>query len=138
MDNMEDIFELPERLQGDERLVRWHAEIVTRLRREAQGLPMKTIQTLLLERIAYNYVQMRSREIDETTSARERREESQFWMSMTQEFNRLLEKHQDKLLNKVIDDVQRILDEVLPDITDKTERQQITRKLTEMFANLEL
>lgn len=149
MDNLEDIFDLPESLRGNPQLERWHREIVLRLRRESMGLPMKTVQMLLLQQIASHYVQMRRIEMaqpdfedmnarDIANYERNRREQSQFWISMTQEFNRLLEKHQDKLLNKVIDDVQRLLKDALPIVTDKVQRRELTRVLTEGFAALEL
>lgn len=149
LDNLEDIFDLPESLRDNEQLVRWHREIVLRLRRESQGLPMKTVQTLLLQQIASHYVQIRHIESlqpsFEDMDARQiaayeknRRDQSQFWISMTQEFNRLLEKHQDKLLNKVLADVQAILKEGLPLITNKDEKRALTRFLSEKFAELEL
>jgi hypothetical protein len=149
LDNLEDIFDLPESLRGNEQLERWHREIVLRLRRESQGLPMKTVQTLLLQQIASHYVQIRHIEsllpdfadMDARQIAlyeKNRRDQSTFWISMTQEFNRLLEKHQDKLMNKVLADVQEILKDGLPMITNKDERRALTRFLSEKFAEMEL
>lgn len=138
LDELHDLFDLPEELQGVEQYVRWHSEISTRLRREASGLPMKTIQLMLMERIVNFYVVMRSMETDPNVSANQQKNALEFWLKMTTEFNRLLEKHQDKLLNEVVLKVQAILREVLPLISNKEERQTVRRELNARFAEIEL
>lgn len=136
-DGLATAFELPESISEDATLLSLHTEIVMRLRREASGLPMKTVQNLLIERIAYFYVAMKQKE-REGISLREQKEILAFWLSMTQEFNRLLEKNTDKLLDEMIMKVQDILKEALPIVSDVPERQKLRRELSERFAEMQL
>lgn len=70
--------------------------IVARMRREAEGLRMTTVQELLIERIAYNYIICRWREnrglgevagFEHTNAAKSYQ---QFWLDMTRVFHQML------------------------------------------------
>lgn len=96
LDALDEAFHLPENIE-DTRLRTLYEVLVHRMRTEAKGLPMTTVQQLLIERIAYNYVVMRDREnghhggFQSSTSAKDF---NTFWLSMTQEFNRMLTKQE--------------------------------------------
>jgi hypothetical protein len=69
--------------------------LVARMRQEARHLPMNTVQQLLIERIASNYIYMRLRERGDLggfPSSAAQKDFNYFWLSMTQEFNRMLGK----------------------------------------------
>lgn len=139
LDAMEDIFVLPESLTQDERIVRWHSEMVTRLRREAQGVPMKTAQYTLMERICYFYANMRYQELhNPEMSQREKMQNMTAWQSMLEQFNKLLEKHNDKIVNEMLIKVQDILFNSLSIITDDRERARFRRHLQEEFSNIDM
>lgn len=71
--------------------------LIFRMRQEAADLPMNTVQQLLIERIARNYIELRMREdgeLDGFSSASAQKEFNTFWLSMTQEFNKMLTKQE--------------------------------------------
>lgn len=139
LDELEDVFALPEPYASDERIQRWHTEIITRLRREAAGVPMTTAQTMLMERIAFFYIVMRFKEYSEGgISARELKDNNSAFLSMLDSFNKLLEKHNDKILHDVILQVTKILMDALPIISDEKERMAMRRRLQEDFASINL
>jgi hypothetical protein len=87
-------FELPDTIT-DPKLRGLYEVLVSRMRDEAKHLPMNTVQQLLIERIAYNYIVLRAKERGEfggfgSTSVQ--KDFNTFWLSMTQEFNRMLGK----------------------------------------------
>lgn len=138
-DAMEDIFTLPESIASDERIQRWYSEMVTRLRREAQGVPMKTAQYTLMERIAFFYANMRYQEFhNDSMTSREKMQNIQAWQSMLEMFNRMLEKHNDKLVREMLIKVQQILKDALPIVADSSDRANLRRKLQEEFASIDL
>lgn len=139
VDALEDIFVLPEDIQSDARIVRWHTEMVERLKREAQGVPMKTAQYTLMERISFFYAYMRYQELhNPDMSSREKMANMTAWQSMLDMFNRMLEKHNDKVLRETILEVQAILKDALPIVSDTKERADLRRHLGERFANIGL
>ncbi len=94
LDDLDAAFHLPDTV-GDQNLRNLYEVIVHRMREEAKDLPMNTVQQLLIERIANNYVFMRSRENGDNggfATASAQKEYNNFWLSMTQEFNRMLGK----------------------------------------------
>lgn len=94
LDDLDGAFELPEHIT-DLRLRSLYEVLVHRMRAEAKNLPMNTVQQLLIERIAYNYIVLRAKEAGELggfAHANVQKDFNAFWLSMTQEFNRLLGK----------------------------------------------
>ncbi len=94
LDDLDAAFELPDVVK-DEKLRGLYEVLVFRMRDEAKHLPMNTIQQLLIERIAYNYIVLRSKERGELggfNTASIQKDFNTFWLSMTQEFNRMLGK----------------------------------------------
>lgn len=139
VNGLDSIFVLPASLAEDARIRAWYEEMVTQLRREAAGIPMKSAQYTLMERIAYYYALMRYQELSEVeVSERERAAVREAWQKMIDQFNRLLEKHNDKLLNEMLVKVQNILFEHLPIVTDERDRKSLRRAYVEAFASIEL
>lgn len=94
LDDLDAAFTLPETVE-DVQLRGLYEVLVHRMRKEAENLPMNTVQQLLIERIAYNYIVMRSRERGELggfVNSNSQKDFNAFWLSMTQEFNRMLSK----------------------------------------------
>lgn len=94
LDSLDAAFELPEVIT-DPRLRQLYEILIHRMRAEARSLPMSTVQELLIERIAFNYIVLRSKERGELGgfgSATVQKDYNTFWLSMTQEFNRMLGK----------------------------------------------
>jgi hypothetical protein len=136
---LDDIFVLPEDLASDEMVLHWYDSMTNELRREAQGVPMKSGQYTLMERIAYAYAYMRYQERhNPDMSIRDRTELRKNWQEPLAEFNRLLEKHNDKLMTEMLVQVQGILKDELSIITNREERNALRRRLAERFANIDL
>ncbi len=95
LDDLDAAFDLPETVVADAKLRGLYEVLVARLRTEARDLPMNTVQQLLIERIATNYIVLKSREAGGAggfTTAAAQKDFNTFWLSMTSEFNRLLSK----------------------------------------------
>jgi hypothetical protein len=95
LDSLDLAFTLPDNIT-DENLRKLYEILVVRMRRESAHLPMNTVQQLLIERIAYNYIVMRYKEAAVSPEnggfqhATQQKEYNTFWLSMTQEFNKQL------------------------------------------------
>lgn len=136
---LESIFVLPDYMASNPRILEWYNEMVTQLRREAQGIPMQAAQYTLMERIAYTYAYMRWQELtNQELSDRARQAMQDSWQKMVDQFNRLLEKHNDKIMTEMLLKIQGIIKEHLATIKDPVERQRITRGLIEDFAALDI
>lgn len=88
----DDLYSLPSVIT-DADLREWFEVIVAKLRDDAAGTSMCTIQELLLERIAYNYVVLRWKEREKGPNggfehSKYHKDYNTFWLAMTQEFMR--------------------------------------------------
>jgi len=136
---LDDIFTLPPHIAEDPQIARWHDEQVRKLRADAAGVPMSSVQEMLLERIAYTYADMRYKERTQPNrSSRDRRDDNAAFMTMTDSFNRLLEKHNDKRVNDMLVQVQDILLEAFDMVTDESEKSAVRRFLAEQLAAINL
>lgn len=97
-DFMQSVYQLPVRVQSDERLVAIHAEFVRKLTHESAGLEMTTLQTILIERIANGYVLLRYHEDHpgEWVGVNTEKDFTQNWRVLVQEFNKILASGEDK------------------------------------------
>lgn len=138
VDGLQAAFTLPRIVAEDETLASLYDTMVARLRREAQGIPMNTVQQLLIERIASFYVQIKHKENTGTFTMNQQKEFNSYWLSLTQEFNRLLQASDDKLREALLTDIQRIVSEALEVITDPEERRTVRRQLAGGFAEINL
>lgn len=136
---LDSIFVLPDHLASDHQILEWYEEMVSQLRREAQGVPMKSGQYTLMERIAFFYANMRYQEFHHPEmSDRQRQANIDNWQKALDQFNRLLEKHNDKVVNEMLIKVHDILMNALPIVTDDKERANLRRHLQEQFANIDM
>lgn len=93
--------------------------IVARMRREASHIQMNTIQQLLMERIALNYIVLRYRESQPTgdeqgfTHAGVQKDFNTFWLTMTREFNELLARFRPSDKDAVMGMVKQAVEEIL-------------------------
>lgn len=136
LDELASAFTLPDYLAEDDELVALHEEIVRRLRREAAGLPMKTAHMLLIERIATFYITIRYKENNDSFRGYQQKEFNAYWLSLTQEFNRVLQANDEKLREAMLLEVQDIVTKAVGLISDATDRQNVRRQLAEGFAGL--
>lgn len=119
-----------------------HSELVSRLREEARHIPhMGTIAELLIERIAFNYILLRYKEgaTDDNarvgfTHERNQKEFNTFWLTMTQEFNKLTRgtmeaaEMRDLVVNQVSDAMAAVLSEMEPGLA-----ADLRTRLTQAF-----
>lgn len=138
LNSLDDAFTLPEQILNNSRLHRLYEVVVNRMRQESQGVPMNTIQTLLMERIAYNYIVMKAREqgiIETQMSAAAQKDLQTWWLAMTAQFNKQLNKateqeFKDKILLEVVN--------VIGNVLSKIEDPKLRKKLRdEMMAGFE-
>jgi hypothetical protein len=138
-DGMERAFRMPAYIAEDEGMSALFNSMVERLRREAQGLPMNTVQQLLIERMASFYVQIKWKEDhDQWSGASQQKDFNTYWLSLTTEFNRLLAASDDKLRAAMLVEVQGVVNEALELVSDREERRSIRRKMAEDFAAINL
>ncbi len=138
-DGLERAFRLPENIAEDLEMAAIHQEIVTRMRREAAGIPMNTVQQLLMERIATSYVQAKMREESGQLTLRDIKDQNASWLAMTQEFNKLLQSSQDKLRDALFTEIQNVITSAIDDtVTDESTLRNLRRRLAGDFAAIDL
>lgn len=144
LDDLDAAFEPPEEVT-DTKLRGLYEVLVARMRDEAKNLPMNTVQQLLIERIAYNYIVLRSKERGELggfAHANVQKDFNAFWLSMTQEFNRMLGKTENmngnerKALLKEIQQV--IVTTVSQSVSDPKTRSDILVNMAAAFETVKL
>ena len=135
--DLDGIFELPDHI-SNENLRTAYEVIVARMRRESRHVPMTTVQQLLIERIAYNYVILRNNENEQAfahTTAQ--KDFNSFWLSMTHEFNSLVRitdaEYRDTLLKHVGKVIRDALIEEFPEAAGA-----IQLRLSQEFARVGL
>lgn len=141
---LDDAFHLPENVT-DNRMRNLYEVLVARMRHEAADLPMNTVQQLLIERIAYNYIIMRERENGANGgfgTSNAQKDFNTFWLSMTQEFNRMLCKaetmngNERKALLKQVQQV--ILSTVDKSVTDPKTRSTLLINMASAFETVKI
>lgn len=138
LDSLDAAFELPE-VVTDQKLRVLYEVLVHRMLKEAEHLPMTTVQTLLIERIAFNYIVLRSKERGELggfNNSSIQKDYNTFWLAMTQEFNRLLGKVEgigvaDR--KSMLKEVQQVIMGVLATINDTRLRTELMEKMAAGF-----
>lgn len=129
-ERLDQVFTLPKAMvEAFPQLEEIHDEIVMRFKSEAHGMPMNTVQTLLLERIAYNYVYLKYRELSGEVAGKDQKDFNSFWLSMTQEFNRLLTVNEAERREQLMNDVVSVFNEAIALIQDKDTRQAVQQSV---------
>lgn len=138
-DGLESAFQLPADIARDLGLAGLYESMVERLRREARGLPMNTVQQLLIERIASFYVQIKYRERNNSWAGiNQQKEFNAYWLSLTSEFNKLLAASEDTRRQAMLTEVQDVVTKSLELIKDETDRKNVRRRLAGDFAAINL
>ena len=142
LDDLDAAFELSDTVT-DEKLRGLYEVLVSKMRNEAKSLPMTTVQTLLIERIATNYVMLKAREKGANggfTSASAQQQYNNFWLSMTQEFNRMLGKSPEPLNGNdrkaFLREIQQIIVKTITSTaSDPRVRSQLLENMATAFEN---
>lgn len=136
LDDLDAAFELPDVVE-DEKLRGLYEVLVHRMREEARHLPMNTVQQLLIERIAYNYIVLRSKERGELggfAHSTVQKDYNTFWLTMTAEFNKMLGKEAGGTDRKaLLKDVQEIIVSTVNTVSDPKIRGDLLEKLATAF-----
>lgn len=136
LDSLDDAFVLPASVAENTRLLRLYEVIVSRMRAESEGVPMNTIQTLLMERIAYNYIVMKAREqgILDQLSAAQQKDLQTWWLAMTAQFNKQLNKAtEQEYKEKILREVTNVIVAVLSKVPDPKLKAQLKQDLMAGF-----
>lgn len=140
LDNM---FTLPDWVR-DPNLRTGYEVIVARLRREASHVQMNTVQTLLLERIAFNYIVLRFKEraaigSDEGFSdPKVIKDFNTFWLAMTKEFNDLLAKYRPIERDAIMGLVRNAVADVMAKVEDGALRNALIEQFVAVFRQYQL
>lgn len=138
LEDLDPAFELPESV-SDPGLRSLYEVIVHRLRAEAAHLPMLTLQNLLIERIAYNYIVLRARERGDLggfSSAAVQKDYNVFWLQMCSELNRMLGKPEPMSgveRKQLLKDMQQIIVTTISTVPDPLVRNGLLEKLASAF-----
>lgn len=135
-------FTVPDWMNNTE-LRRGYEVIVARMLREAEHCPMNTVQLLLIERIALNYVALKHLERApvgddggfESTDVL--KNWNTYWLKMTAEFNNLLVKFKPDDRKAVLDQVKDTILTVINSLDDTSVRADLLGKFVRAFENLE-
>jgi hypothetical protein len=139
LDSLDAAFDLPETVCDDPGLRDLYEVIVQRMRREAQYLPMNTVQQLLIERIASNYIMLRMKErapvgsSDGFAHASVQKDFNTFWLSMTREFNSLLATANSGNREAILGEVRDLVLSTLGEVRDPTQRQHLMLSFSQAF-----
>jgi len=131
-------FELPD-VVTDEKLRGLYEVLVARMRNEARHLPMNTVQQLLIERIAFNYIVLRSKERGELggfAHSNVQKDYNSFWLGMTAEFNRLLGKSEPMSgadRKALLREMQQLIIETVATVPDVRTRSDLLEKMANAF-----
>ncbi len=144
LDDLDDAFELTGTVE-DDKLRTLYEVIVHRMREEAKHLPMNTVQQLLIERIAANYIILRSKERGELggfNTSGAQKDYNGFWLAMTSEFNKMLGKtetmsgaEKDTLLREVRG---IIVTTVSTAVADTAVREEILQRMAAAFETAQI
>lgn len=128
---------------ADPNLRTLYEHIVARMRKEAEGTPMGIVQQLLLERIASFYVYMKHKElvpvgsIGGYSSAANQKELNTFWLSMTEQFNKILaKKTPESIRTEAYQEVTEKVLKVIGKIKDPMLRDKLAEELLKEFSSV--
>lgn len=113
-------------------------EIVTRMRREAEGITLETNQLLLLSKIATDYTLMKY--YDEIgwggQGTNARKDANTQWLAMMAEWRNVLKDNKEKISEKIVNDFIQLSVDSLGLIPDDDTRRKVQQFQREKFAAL--
>lgn len=140
LESLDGVFTLPPGLVESDELRHMWEVIVSRMRKEAVHLPMNTVQMLLIERIATNYVILREKEnmplghSQGFAHATVQKDFNTFWLTMTKEFNALLGRTDTAVRRQAMGEVRDILLSVLEEVpVSGLSRAELQKKIVLKF-----
>ncbi len=137
-ERLDGAFELPDTVE-DPKLRALYEVIVHDMRAEAAHLPMNTVQQLLIERICFNYIVLKSKERGDLggfSHSGVQKDYNTFWLSMTSEFNRLLGKSEPMNgaeRKALLKEMQQIIVNTVQTVSDPRVRSGLLEKLAVAF-----
>lgn len=120
---------------------RWrpfYEETLTQMRNEARGLPLGTVQFILLGEIAYLGLKLRAGEADGTATATELKNMREMLHKFLVEFNRMLTASDDKARTTLLVEIKNVLVQSAKFIKDPEERREVNRFWNTKFAELDV
>lgn len=135
-DGLERAFELPAYIAEDEVLSDLYAAMVDRLRHEADGLPMPTMQHILMERIATKYVLIKYHEYTGWTGmgVSAERDANAQWLDLVKEWNRLLAAGEEKLRDALLLQMSDIFIAAVEELDKEEDKRKMRRVLSASLA----
>ncbi len=128
-------FGLPERVTEDyPDLETLYDEIVANLRTEAFGIPMSTMQVILIERIATKYILIRYYERVGWLGVNAEKDANAQWSDLMKEWNRLLAQGHAAAQERLLDQVAKIAKDGIDLVSDKETRQALRNHFESNFA----
>jgi hypothetical protein len=132
---LSEVFVLPPEIvdhNGD--LVGIYEELVGNLRAEAFGIPMTSMQVLLIERIATKNVLIKHRERVGWLGTNAEKDANSQWLDLVKEWNRLLAQGHEAMRERLLEQVEKITADGVKLIEDTETRQKVRNFYQEQFA----
>lgn len=135
VDSLDPLFALPGWV--DDPVLRDQYEIiVARLRRETEHVPLNTLQQLRIERITFNYIVLKYREMAADSGfafAEQLKDWSTYWAAITREFDLVLKAWKPKDQEAIVAVVKGLVTEILATVDSSEVRNDLARRFVESF-----
>lgn len=131
----DDLFHLPEATTEDAHLRHLYVVLTEKMKREVSHLPVLTNHYMLIDRIVYCFIIMREMERHNRTSptSPSYKAFNQHWLSLVQEFNRLVVKADQQKQNDKLSMVLQLIMSVLATVKDVKEREVLKQRMANVF-----
>jgi hypothetical protein len=134
-DSFDAVFRLPETFPEDLRAV--HTEMITRMRNESRAVSAGTNVLILIERMAWFYVQMKYSELyGEPLSLKELKEVNDFWLKMHSEYNKLITSAESRSRIAMLEAIQDVVSGIIGKIDDPAKKYEAQSQLRAEFEKL--
>lgn len=132
---LESAFSLPEYVREEyPELGDLYDEMISNLRAEAFGIPMSSMQVLLIERIATKYILIKYRERVGWVGTNAEKDANAQWMDAVKEWNRLLAQGHEQMRDRLLEQIEKITSDGVNLIEDAESRQKVRSFYQEQFA----
>ena len=113
-----------------------YTSMVANMRAEAFGIPMHSVQVLLIERIATKYILIKYRERKGWVGINAEKDANAQWMDAVKEWNRLLAQGHEQMRERLLEQIEKIAQNGVNLIPDKETRQKVRNYFQEQFAGM--
>lgn len=128
-------FSLPENVREEHPdLGDLYDELIGNLQAEAFGIPMTSMQVVLIERIATKYILIKYRERVGWLGTNAEKDANAQWMDAVKEWNKLLSQGHEQMRERLLEQVEKIASDGVKLITDTATRQKVRSHFEENFA----